>query len=376
MALPTTRILLRSPYFVNKEIALLTSIKVDLYIYTGTLDTDKPANPQYTLNATAFVNSNGNRYAEIDIAPYCRDYVDVTFDFDQNNPSNATWIEYDLYFTSELSDVFILDGSYKMIGLDGYNYPHEGYNNTLPERLLMSTDVLYLPSGNTTTIPVLQDYVTNVSLYTEAVLVGSEIPVQSTDLTLSSEESADVVYYADTFVSGEVVRTAKFTYGGGRPAQDVQIKYNDECRNDPVEVSFVNRYGVIQRAWFFGKSTQSLTTEKEMYKKNLLNGTGSYDVFKHQNDILNKNGKQRITCNTGFYPEDNNILWKELMLSEKVWLYTSEVKSLSTNFDSTNITMPVTLVSSSLDFKTTLDDKLINYTFVFEYSIDVINTIR
>tara|TARA_R110002020_G_scaffold99072_3_gene235360 strand:- start:284 stop:1408 length:1125 start_codon:yes stop_codon:yes gene_type:complete len=374
MALPG--ILLRSPYFVNLESATLTSIRVDLYIYTGTLYTDKPVNPNYTLTASAFINSNGLNFSEIDIAPYCRDYVDVSFDFQQDNPSNAVWIQYDLYYTATTTRDLILEGSYAFVGLDGYNYPHQGYNKLLPEQVLMSGDTIEVPTGSNTTIPVLQDYVTGYKLYEEAVLSGGETPIVTQSLSLSSTESDDAVYYIDTTTGLGTPRTVVVEFSGGRPDQTIKIKYNNQCRNENIEISFINRYGVIQRAWLFGKSKKAISTTKTMYKKNLLDGMGGYDILKHQNDILTKNGVQTMTANTGFYKESSNYIWKEMLLSEKVWYNTDGISELSTVFDPVNITAPVTVKSSSIEYKTSLDDKLINYTFTFEYAMDVINSIR
>ena len=376
MALPTTRILLRSPYFVSKESATLRTIRIDLYVYTGTLNTDKPANPNYTLTATAYTNRDGNKFAEIDIAPYCRDWIDPTFDFDQDDPSNAVWIEWDLYYTTVASSTLVLDSSTTAVGFDGFSYFEEGYNKALPDTILMSGNYIVLPSGVDTTIPVLQDNLINFSLYAEPVLSGGETPLATTAFPGTSNESTDVIYYADTTTGAGTPQSVVFTFGGGRPDRTVYLRYNDQCRNENVEVSFINRFGAIQRAWMFGNSKQSLSVKEDRYKRNLLTGTGSYDTLAHQNSILNKNGTMSVTCSTGFYKENSNYIWQEMMLSEKVWLYTAEDTIFADVFDSSNVTMPVNIVDTQIQYKTQLDDKLINYTFTFEYAGDRINSVR
>ena len=89
MALPTTRINLRSPYYVTLTRSNLDYIVVELYVYTGTLTTDKPSDYNVKMTSTATLNGSGTRTAYIDIAAWARDYVDVAYDFDQQTPTNA-----------------------------------------------------------------------------------------------------------------------------------------------------------------------------------------------------------------------------------------------------------------------------------------------
>ena len=107
----------------------------------------------------------------------------------------------------------------------------------------------------------------------------------------------------------------------------------------------------------------TLTTSKENYKSNIL-VNGSYDISKHQNRILNKQGKEKLTLNSGFYDEQYNEVFTQLMLSEKVWINIA------------NQTLPIEITSSSFAYKTSLNDKLINYTIEIEYAFNKINNIR
>jgi hypothetical protein len=58
---------------------------------------------------------------------------------------------------------------------------------------------------------------------------------------------------------------------------------------------------------------------------------------------------------------------KELLLSEQLWL---------TTLDTTERVLGVIPKTSSVQYKTTLNDKLINYTIDFDFAFDTINTIR
>jgi len=71
-----------------------------------------------------------------------------------------------------------------------------------------------------------------------------------------------------------------------------------------------------------------------------------------------------MTLNTGFYPELYNDIFKELQLSENVWI---EIENRIT---------PVNVESSGLEYKTQLNEKLINYTVDLSFAFDTINNIR
>ena len=58
-----------------------------------------------------------------------------------------------------------------------------------------------------------------------------------------------------------------------------------------------------------------------------------------------------------------NEVFRQLLLSERVWI-------------DYNGTLPVNVGTSSLKFKQSLNDKLINYTISFDFAYDKINNIR
>jgi len=75
----------------------------------------------------------------------------------------------------------------------------------------------------------------------------------------------------------------------------------------------------------------------------------------------NKNGFKSITVNTGFVDESFNLLLEEMMLSEKVYLIIDDVVE------------PVVLNTKNVDFKTSVNDKLINYELEFNFAYNAIN---
>lgn len=372
MAVPTTRIYLRSPYFVSHSEAGLDKIQIDIYIYTGTLTTDKPASPQYELESTAFLNEAGTEnFAEADIAELARDYVEVNYD--GTDLSNAVWIEYELKKIVSGTETSL--GTSKLTGLDGYGYFEDGYNPDPSDHLLMSGNYVVVPTDGSIKIPVLQDNLTGFSIYDDLTGVS---PLHTVSGLAPVEETDEVVQYISITTGltvGEIPKRIVFSFGGGISDKTVFIQFQDECKYDAVKATFVNRFGALQALYFFGKSSLSINTSKETFKRNLLTG-GTYDAKRHQKAILTKNGVTSVQINTGFYPEESNPTFNELMLSEAVW---ADVLSgwLDNNaFLSTTVVAPVHVQETGFQYKTSLNDKLINYGFNMEFASDRINSVR
>ena len=66
--------------------------------------------------------------------------------------------------------------------------------------------------------------------------------------------------------------------------------------------------------------------------------------------------------------EDYNEVIKQLMMSEYVWL--------TRTTDTESKIYPVIPTTNSLTFKTSLNDKMVEYTIDFDYAFDKIQNIR
>ena len=139
----------------------------------------------------------------------------------------------------------------------------------------------------------------------------------------------------------------------------------DECKYEPIKLTFVNRFGALQDLWFFKKSIEKVNTKKETFNRFTINSnTGVYDTSIHQNQTFNVSSSKKLTINTGYVDESYNSLMQELMQSEQIWM---ELNSVVT---------PINLDTNSLTFKTGVNDKLVDYTVEVSYSFDAINNIR
>lgn len=362
MALPTERVYLRSPYYVNLTRANLEKIVIELYVYTGELTTDKPADYTYYLYSSAF-----DGYAEVDISALARDYISTTFS--GSLVSNAVWLEWDLFYADVGDTALTTVGSYTALGLDGFGFFEDGYNPDPLAWIQQSTDYIILPDGEDAVVPVLQDTLTGYQIARGGFLIANV-----TGLT-TTENTANVIRYITTYPYVNQKPDRVILKYSDIPDQVVNLRYVEECNGNRVKVTFVNKFGALQSIWFYGASKTSITTMKETYKRNILNA-GTYDITKHQNHIFSKNGISSMTLVSNWYPENSNSTFMELLLSEYVWVSIDNNKTNQNKFLQTDLTFPVNVKNDSLQFKTRANDGLISYTFDMEFASDRINSVR
>jgi tRNA(Leu) C34 or U34 (ribose-2'-O)-methylase TrmL len=123
--------------------------------------------------------------------------------------------------------------------------------------------------------------------------------------------------------------------------------------------------------WFFLKKAKSLKRKNENYKSNTItypstNNPATYSIQNAPNKVFNTQAKQSYKLSSGYYPEGLNEYFEQLLLSEYVWL----------KLESSTVRIPVKVKTSSMNFKTSVNDRLIEYTINFEEAFDYINNIR
>ena len=145
------------------------------------------------------------------------------------------------------------------------------------------------------------------------------------------------------------------------------IKVYEQCerKHEPYKVTFNNRFGVLQDMYFFKKSVEKMTTKRESYKANTLTSSNSYSTYNHTKRDFNIVANESISLSSGFVNESYNEVFKQMMLSEKVWV-TNE----------NNQVYPINIKTSDITYKTSVNDKLVEYTIGFDNSYNVLNDIR
>ena len=379
-----SKINVRSPYFIFFKDINLTSAKLEIRIYVGAAETTWQGSPQYTLTSTAI----GNRIS-FEIAELIKDYIPAAFNgiypsLTASSGDNTTmYVDYRITKTLTTGVQTPVD-TLGVRAFYGYGYFEEGSNPQLLQGYLQSNTTILKLHDAPIRIPVDNENTNSVAFLYQGQQVYSWLP--STGLNIQ-----DQIVYVSNGVNGADSFEERVELDGGTfednacidqfeedfelfPVDEVfvsgvegltiiKIDNIDECKYTPYKLTFINKFGAYQDIWMFKNSRLAMTTEKDKYKSNILNN-GTYATYNAQVRLLTKNANQRLTLNSGYYPESNNEIFRQLFLSDKVWIEYKD-KTLAVNIENNNI-----------DYKTSLTDSLINYTIDVSFAFDTINNIR
>ena len=375
----STKINVRSPYYIRKTGTGVTSFTLNLYIWTGA-STPVPTTAAYTLTKDALPYAAGGAgafYATFEVSELIRDYIEINFNGDYT--SYAVWVN---------------DGTTTRIAVDGYGYFEEGANAELSRTKMISNKVIWRPDDENIRVPVFgeeqldvvfayQGNEVNTYNYTATTNTNAIIRYPSASGSVSVDNFQQSVlddggtYEFNPRLAAfenvvdvnavDEVRIYKYTAGEIEDAYESIKVRTMHCDKYPDrKVTFVNKLGALQDVYFFAKEVESINSKSEEYKSNVMD-LEALTYSGHQYRTMNVQGKESITLNTGFVSEDYNEVLKQMMLSEQVWL---------TKTDDITFVYPVTPKTQSLTYKTSLNDKLVSYTVTFDYAFDKIQNIR
>jgi len=373
-----SKINVRSPYYITTgTVSNLTFCELAVFIYTGTQgQTSRPTTPTYLMASTPILNES-----LFEISELVKDYCNNTF-----NGSYSTeihWVDYQI--TRYISGVKQNpETMVELKGFYGYGYFEDEVNPQNLKAILQSNDKIVKLDDQTAVIPVDTSLATRVTfqlngqqVYSKAISTSTNSNAQIEYVTSGANglesfedrvlgESGIIEYsscfeqFVDEFPIFDFDSViVDHTTGSDR----LEIQNVSECYYQPHKITFENKYGVLQDVWFFKRSNETLSVKAEQYKSNIIQG-GSYSTSRHQQQILDKLGTEKLTLNTGYYPEDYNEVFKEMQLSENCWV------------EIDNKTLPIIVKDSSFAYLTQRNDKLINYTIEIEFAYDTINNIR
>ena len=315
----------------------------------------------------------------------------------QGNIGNVVSVDSDTQLTLD-NTIFTTGEAYEInqelntdyIAFDGYGYFEEGINPELSRTYLQSNYKISRPSDTNLRVPVFTEDTDSVSfLYkgevkrVQTVSSSTNTNAQIEYITVSGSDNTDTYKervladggtfednsLLDAFLDAVDIGLVDELYINSNSGTEV-IKISQEpcTKYEPYKVTFVNKFGALQDMWFSLKSTESLNTTGETYKANVVDfSTLTYATYKPQVAQYNKLGKESITLNTNYISEDYNEVIKQLMMSEQVWI---------TKITDTEEVLAVIPKTQNVTYKTSLNDRLVQYTVDFEYAFDKINTVR
>lgn len=347
-------ILSKSPYHINVSETDLIYAEVDIYVYTGEQTVDRFASPNYTLKSTAI---NGS--LTFDIGSLVNDAIQ--YPADNSYRTDGAWLDYEIrkYTDDGTGPVLATDAIVSKYCVDGYSYFSEGANFESEKALCLSSPYLYAPSGEQVRFPINKR---EGVIYKEFRNGNTDNANPDVEVNLTSTDfSGQQVQYTNTFnntVDRVQICRADNSY------DEVRIVRLDECKYEPIKLKFVNRFGCMEDLWFFKLSKLKTKVTNKEYQNNQILSDGTYNIHEHQFRRFNSQAKESLTINSGFIDESMNEAFTQLLMSSKVWI----------EYD--NQTLPVNISSKQLEHKTSLNDKLIQYTLNVDFAFNKINTIR
>ena len=299
---------------------------------------------RYTLIKNLPTILTGTQTINFDIAELARDYIEITYQTD--------YVPQSVDISTVIKSYTLINGggteldtvTYTDVGFEAYGVFTEGVNPTVPFGRTKPTYLIPI-NEDTDTFTILAPNNQTGKIPSITALSG----LVATSFTASATSV--------TNVDGVVCNIKRIDC----------TKYGEGNR-----IIYINKYGVQQDLWFFLKETKNLARTNEGYKSNTItypNGSSAtYSIQDAPNKVFNTQAKQTHTLSSGYYPEFANEQFEELLLSEYIWWSTFKKGS--------GIIIPVKVKTSTVAFKTSVNDRLIEYTMEFEEAYDYINNIR
>ena len=300
---------------------------------------------RYTLTKNLPIVIAATQTINFDIAELARDYIEITYQSD--------YVPQTVDIETNLKSYTLINGQGDVIdepatitdkGFEAYGTFEEEVNPEVP----------FGRSTPTYLIPINEDTDT-FTIFAPNNTAGKLPSITSLNgLIATSYSSIDTSVTTVDGVVCNIKRIDCTKYGEGK------------------KIIYINKYGVQQDLWFFLKNSKNLSRSNEGYKSNTITypsgSSATYSVQNAPNKVFNTQAKQTHKLSSGYYPEFANQQFEELLLSEYVWLSTVRKGS--------GIIIPVKVKTSSVAFKTSVNDRLIEYSMEFEEAFDYINNIR
>lgn len=294
----------------------------------------------------------------------------------QQNTSPIKYFKFDSYYRYQSGSVFFTGSvisSSVFQAADGY----EVFPETIGAEVNTLTPIWPLMSSGPTTQSVIID-----NIGTSAVFVGNVGQTIPTRIVYSGSTGNGVYALASsTGNSNTLVATfpnapaqsgfplssiglSQYTLQpySGSVALGQPVLYNIVCQQKypNIRIKWKNRFGQFDYLNFDMVNRQSMSTSKRSYQPQIgsfTQRTLSYNEYDTQTLNYVVDANQTISCNTNWLSEDYNDILKQLLVSDEIyWMQYN-----------TNAVKPLTIVTSNIQFKTGVVDKLIQYQFDFQF---------
>ena len=375
----STIIRTRSPFFIRtpqQTSSSLSYFQINITVFGGLSSSTEVCDDLYAAYSLQKKPLGAENSVSFDISEIVNDHIEQIFTGTYASTKSSIWVT--VATSARQSDGTIIGSvtTNTYLAQEGFNKFKEGVNYTTEPIAMLSSTYIQNHKGSTITIPVNAERVTSVQW-------RNGTAVRETDTFTDNGNQNQKIQFA-LFTAGTFLDNALITYDSGSTTT-ITLEQVEECKYPVNKITFVNRWGALQDLFFFKKSTESLDATRENFNASIFEARAvqlepgeepgddcqetltfnTYSTTAHAKKTFNANATESIVLNTGFVNELMNPYFEELMVSEYIWLTDS----------SANI-YPVNLKESSFTKKTSLNDRLINYTMSFEKSFSLVNNIR
>ena len=398
---PTGLLGVRSPILITwngtgSSASDIYYFKLEVYAWTGDKDV-RPASPIYTIDRTSgFVDA----YPTADIAPILENEFNQrvskldTEDLVTMSPDALLWVEVD-YDIEYLSGGFVVNDTgttTRFLVADGYSKFTDGSNKDLGQAILLEDQDKYFYEFDTFNMPI---YLGDVgSSYQSDVvkikLVGSD--ASNDEIVVTNQTGEDAEDRVLLFPVGiPNLSNYVFTEGLGLSEPrlldwwDVQIldsldavvdsrRFYNQCepKYAPIQLQYINRYGMWDTMTFFKRSDTDLDVSKETYRSVIGSASASGYTWGDQSRgkrSYNQEMSKRITMNTGFIDEVNNENLEQLLMSPYVLMTINRTTTrVQDTYTIAQDFRAVNVLTESLRLQKHINEKTINYTIEVEFA--------
>ena len=175
---------------------------------------------------------------------------------------------------------------------------------------------------------------------------------------------------AGTIQGGYYTVQAVGAAGSKTQLYTINVNCPNQKNYESIRLCWLNQWGAWDYYTFTKKSSRQFNTKGTTYTQ--LEGTWNESVyrvdgFKGGKKSFRVNTTERITMNSAFVSEDDNVIFEELTNSPEVYLLQGFQTDVSASALNQYVT-PVRLMSKSFTRKTVANDRLIQYKFQIEKS--------
>ena len=330
--------------------------------------------------------SDSGSLSDFTLAKYPNTSLSGIFDFSkiinstledtiEENPSNVIFFKADLYHQYITQSVFVTSshvetGVYKAI--DGYSIFQEPIGQDVQNKTThwpIMTDGPAIQTSFDGNIGRMGIFAWSGSgNIPDAVIYAGGIQSSSFSITGSADTSGQIATFPIGNGEADFPLSSSYDFftvtpvkAGGEIGDPIQFNMECEKKYPNVRIKWKNRFGQFDFLNFNLVSRESFNTQIRTFQRQVgswNSPTLSYNNYDSSTQNYSTDSTQTLSVNSDWLSEDYNEILKQLMVSDEIyWIYNESSGDLR----------PITIKTNSITFKTNVVDKLIQYSFDFEF---------